>query len=77
MRIVKWTGKDIKAAFQKEAMRWHPDMHAVSLKSSVHSQSNRKERSERFQSLREAYEVLMDSKKRELYDKGELSRNEI
>lgn len=48
---------DIKKAYRKLAMKWHPDR----------NQGN-KEAEERFKEASEAYEVLSDEKKRQLYD---------
>lgn len=72
-----WTDGDIKEAFQKQAMQWHPDLHAVNAKESAKRKPDLKQRHERFQSLREAYEVLRDPKKKELYDRGQLLKNQI
>ena len=52
------TEEDIKKAYKKEALKWHPDRNI-----------NRKEEAEKkFKELSEAYEVLSDKQKRELYD---------
>jgi len=52
------TEEDIKKAYKKEALKWHPDRNI-----------NRKEEAEKkFKELSEAYEVLSDKDKRELYD---------
>ncbi len=48
---------DIKKAYRKLAMKWHPDR----------NQGN-KEAEEKFKEASEAYEVLSDDKKRQLYD---------
>jgi molecular chaperone DnaJ len=49
---------DIKAAYRKLAKEYHPDMNP----------GNRKEAEEKFKELSEAYEVVSDTKKRQLYD---------
>uniref|UniRef100_A0A0C9QX92 TSA: Wollemia nobilis Ref_Wollemi_Transcript_1659_1878 transcribed RNA sequence n=1 Tax=Wollemia nobilis TaxID=56998 RepID=A0A0C9QX92_9CONI len=49
---------DIKKAYRKLAMRWHPDKNP----------NNKKEAEAKFKSISEAYEVLSDSQKRALYD---------
>ncbi len=48
----------IKQAYRKLAKQYHPDMNP----------ENRKESEEKFKELSEAYEVLMDKNKRQLYD---------
>jgi len=50
--------QDIKQAYRKLAMRWHPDRNNGS-----------KEAEERFKALTEAYDVLRDPDKRSLYDR--------
>jgi len=49
---------EIKKAYRELAKKWHPDMNP----------NNKKEAEERFKEISEAYEVLMDSQKRQLYD---------
>jgi molecular chaperone DnaJ len=48
----------IKQAYRRLAKQYHPDMNP----------ENRKESEEKFKELSEAYEVLMDKNKRQLYD---------
>src|SRR3954463_2719799 len=50
--------QDIKQAYRKLAMRWHPDRNNGS-----------KDAEERFKSLTEAYDVLRDPDKRAAYDR--------
>src|SRR2546423_4372223 len=50
--------EDIKAAYRKLAMRWHPDRNNGS-----------KESEEKFKELTEAYDVLRDPNKRATYDR--------
>lgn len=50
--------EEIKAAYRKLAMRWHPDRNNGS-----------KESEERFKALTEAYDVLRDANKRAAYDR--------
>lgn len=59
---------DIKKAYRKLALKWHPDKNP----------GNQKEAEKRFKEISEAYEVLCDKKKRDIYDrygKEGLSRN--
>jgi molecular chaperone DnaJ len=52
------TDEDIKAAYRKLAMRWHPDRNNGS-----------KESEEKFKQLTEAYDVLRDPQKRAAYER--------
>uniref|UniRef100_A0A7C6EHI2 Chaperone protein DnaJ n=1 Tax=candidate division WOR-3 bacterium TaxID=2052148 RepID=A0A7C6EHI2_UNCW3 len=52
------TPEEIKRAYRELAKKWHPDMNP----------NNKKEAEERFKEISEAYEVLMDPQKRQLYD---------
>merc|ERR1719189_2538739 len=58
----KATPDEIKKAYRKLAMKWHPDRHADAKKK---DQAEKK-----FKIINEAYEVLSDPKKRERYDLG-------
>lgn len=49
---------EIKRAYNKLAMKWHPDRHL----------DNKEEATKKFQEVAEAYEVLRDEKKRKIYD---------
>jgi molecular chaperone DnaJ len=50
--------EEIKKAYRDKAKQYHPDMH----------RDNKKEAEEKFKEVSEAYEVLMDPQKRQLYD---------
>jgi len=53
----KATAKDIRAAFRKLARKYHPDLNPGD-----------KASEEKFKQLQEAYDVLSDTKKRQMYD---------
>lgn len=49
---------DIKSAYRKMALKWHPDKHA----------DNKEEAEQKFKEINEAYQVLSDKQKRQTYD---------
>src|SRR2546430_7084081 len=53
----KASAKDIRSAFRKLARKYHPDLNPGD-----------KSAEEKFKQLQEAYDVLSDSKKRQMYD---------
>jgi molecular chaperone DnaJ len=61
----KASAKDIRAAFRKLARKYHPDLNPGD-----------KSAEEKFKQLQEAYDVLSDTKKRQMYDQhGVYSEN--
>jgi DnaJ-class molecular chaperone len=58
------TQSDIKAAFRKEAMRTHPD------KVVTGDDKTRDAATKRYRQLQDAYDVLRDPQRREMYDRG-------
>ncbi len=56
--VAKWSSEaDIKKAYKKLAMQWHPDRH-----------QGDKKAEEKFKEINEAYQVLGDKEKRQKYD---------
>jgi len=53
------TDKEIKKAYHKLALKWHPDKHPF---------EKREKASKRFTRISNAYEVLIDEEKRKIYD---------
>lgn len=56
------TEKDIKKAFKKLSLKWHPDKWATA------SDAEKKEAEERFKDINEAHSILSDKEKRQNYD---------
>lgn len=56
------TEAELKKAYRKLALQYHPDKHRGS------DEKTLKEAEERFREVAEAYEILSDSKKRKIYD---------
>ena len=52
------SGEDIKKAYRKEAMQWHPDRH----------KDDKEAAERRFKEINEAYQILSDTQKRSAYD---------
>ncbi|TKY61552.1 DnaJ-like subfamily B member 6 [Spatholobus suberectus] len=57
------SSSDIRTAYRKLAMRWHPDKWA-------RNPATAGEAKRRFQQIQEAYSVLSDQSKRSMYDAG-------
>lgn len=57
--------KDIKKAYRKQALIWHPDKHADK-EDSVREEANKK-----FHDIAEAYDILSNEETRARYDRGE------
>lgn len=52
------TEEDVKKSYKRLAMKWHPDKNAV----------NTEEAEAKFKQISEAYDVLSDQEKRQIYD---------
>ncbi|PIA61182.1 hypothetical protein AQUCO_00300602v1 [Aquilegia coerulea] len=59
------SSSEIRSAYRKLALKWHPDKWAKKSSSSVAGEAKR-----RFQKVQEAYSVLSDKGKRSMYDVG-------
>lgn len=59
----KASDEEIKKAFRKQSLKWHPDKHVND------SEAQRKEAEEKFKEIAEAYGVLSDKEKRAKYDR--------
>jgi DnaJ-class molecular chaperone len=51
--------QEIKAAYRKKALEWHPDRHQG---------SDKEEAEKKFKEINEAYQILSDTSKRQAYD---------
>lgn len=64
MGVTKTTSEaDIKKAYRKLALKWHPDKNAS-------SEEERAKAEKKFKDINEAYAVLSDPKKKQRYDMG-------
>ncbi|PVH38399.1 hypothetical protein PAHAL_5G251200 [Panicum hallii] len=59
---------EIRAAYHRLAMRWHPDK--IASGRAAADPARAEEAKTRFQQIHEAYQVLSDEKRRALYDAG-------
>lgn len=57
------TQEEIQKAYRKLARKYHPDLHAEK------SDSEKANAKQRFQKIQQAYDVLNDAEKREMYDR--------
>jgi len=57
------TGDEIQKAYRKLARKYHPDLHADK------SDREKETAKQNFQKVQQAYDVLSDSKKRQMYDR--------
>ncbi|KAL4165670.1 hypothetical protein KRP22_014380 [Phytophthora ramorum] len=57
--------KEIKKAYRKQALEWHPDKHTDK------DDAEREEVEKRFHDIAEAYEILSNQETRAMYDRGE------
>ena len=57
------TDADIKKAYRKLAIKWHPDKNNE-------TEEKRKMAQEKFKDIAEAYAVLSDKQKRDMFDNG-------
>ena len=55
--------EQIKSAYRKEALKWHPDRHAND------PEDKKKEAEEKFKEIAEAYAILSDPEKKSQYDR--------
>jgi DnaJ-class molecular chaperone len=56
--------EDIKKAYKKAALKWHPDRHSGS------TEEKKKEAETKFKEIQSAFELLTDPQKKRLYDQG-------
>ena len=52
------TQEEIKEAYKKKALKWHPDKNL----------NNKKQAEEKFKDISNAYQILSDTQKRKIYD---------
>ncbi|RLN13621.1 hypothetical protein C2845_PM09G21390 [Panicum miliaceum] len=60
---------DIRAAYRRQALKWHPDKLQLQGGDDDRRRRAREEAKARFQQLQEAYEVLSDASKKATYDR--------
>ena len=58
------TEQEIKTAYKKAALKWHPDRHCGS------GEEKKKEAENRFKEIGDVYEILIDPTKKRLWDQG-------
>ena len=55
---------EIKTAYKKAALKWHPDRHSGS------NEEKKKEAESKFKEIGDVYEILIDPTKKRLWDQG-------
>lgn len=56
--------QEIKTAYKKAALKWHPDRHSAS------NEEKKKEAENKFKEIGDVYEILIDPTKKRLWDQG-------
>ena len=56
--------QEIKTAYKKAALKWHPDRHSAS------NEEKKKEAENKFKEIGDVYDILIDPLKKRLWDQG-------
>ncbi len=62
--------KEIRLAYKKAALKWHPDRHSAA------DEQTKKDVEKKFKEISDAHELLTDPQRKALYDQG-YDRDEI